>query len=121
MPQEVAVIIGAGSLGVAIARRVAVGRHLILADFSEATMAAVAEVLRGEGYELSTHAIDIADKAAVVALAEAAAERGAVTQVVIAAGVSPVQATTERVLHVDLLGTSYLLEEFGRMIAPRVR
>ena len=118
MTQEVAVIIGAGSIGVAIARRVAVGRHLILADFSEAT---VAEVLRGEGYELSTHAIDIADKAAVVALAEAAAERGAVTQVVIAAGVSPVQATTERVLHVDLLGTSYLLEEFGRMIAPRVR
>ena len=43
---------------------------------------------------------------------------GEVTRVVIAAGVSPVQATTERVLHVDLLGTAYVLEEFGRVITP---
>jgi NAD(P)-dependent dehydrogenase (short-subunit alcohol dehydrogenase family) len=54
----------------------------------------------------------------VAALADAAAALGPVTRVVHAAGVSPIQATTERVLHVDLLGTALVLEEFGRVIAP---
>ena len=74
--------------------------------------------LRGEGYDVSTHHTDISDQASVAALADAAAALGTVTRVVIAAGVSPVQASTERVLHVDLLGTAYVLEEFGRVIAP---
>ena len=81
-------------------------------------MDAVAAQLRGEGYEVTTHPIDISDHYAVAALADTAASLGEVTRVVIAAGVSPVQATTERVLHVDLLGTAYVLEEFGRVIAP---
>ncbi|QHC62749.1 SDR family oxidoreductase [Rathayibacter festucae] len=118
MTQEIAVIIGSGSIGVAIGRRVGVGRHVILADFNEQTMAGVADILRGEGYDLSTHHIDISDKGSVATLADDAAALGDVTRVVIAAGVSPVQASTERVLHVDLLGTAYVLEEFGRVIAP---
>jgi NAD(P)-dependent dehydrogenase (short-subunit alcohol dehydrogenase family) len=118
MTQEIAVIIGSGSIGVAIGRRVGVGRHVILADFNEQTMAGVADILRGEGYDLSTHRIDISDKDSVAKLADDAAALGDVTRVVIAAGVSPVQASTERVLHVDLLGTAYVLEEFGRVIAP---
>ncbi|NQX17948.1 SDR family oxidoreductase [Rathayibacter sp. VKM Ac-2857] len=118
MTQEIAVIIGSGSIGVAIGRRVGVGRHVILADFNEQTMAGVAETLRGEGYDLSTHRIDISDKDSVAQLADDAAALGDATRVVVAAGVSPVQASTERVLHVDLLGTAYVLEEFGRVIAP---
>jgi hypothetical protein len=34
------------------------------------------------------------------------------------AGVSPTQATTEQILHVDLLGTAYILDAFARVIAP---
>jgi NAD(P)-dependent dehydrogenase (short-subunit alcohol dehydrogenase family) len=116
MNKEIAVLIGAGSIGVAIGRRVGVGRTLLLADFNEATMASVADTLRGEGYEVSTQQVDIADHASVAALASTAAGLGDVSRVVVAAGVSPVQATTERVLHVDLLGTAYVLEEFGRII-----
>jgi NAD(P)-dependent dehydrogenase (short-subunit alcohol dehydrogenase family) len=115
---EIAVLIGTGSIGVAIGRRAATGRHLLLADYNEKTMADVAAQLHGEGYEVTTQKIDIADHASVAALADAAAALGDVTRVIIAAGVSPVQASTQRVLEVDLAGTAYVLEEFGRVIAP---
>ena len=36
----------------------------------------------------------------------------------LAAGVSPVQATKEQVIAVDLVGTAFVLEEFGRVVAP---
>ena len=118
MSVEVAVLIGTGSIGVAIGRRAAIGRHLVLADYNETALEAVAEQLRGEGYEVTTHAADVADHASVAALADTAAALGPVTRVIHAAGVSPVQASTERVLQVDLLGTAYVLEEFGRVVAP---
>lgn len=115
---EIAVLIGTGSIGVAIGRRAAIGRHLLLADFNENTMEGVATQLRGEGYDVTTQKIDIADHDSVAELADAAAELGDVSRVIIAAGVSPVQASTQRVLEVDLAGTAYVLEEFGRVIAP---
>ena len=118
MSTEIAVVIGAGSIGVAIARRAAVGRTLLLADRDREAMEAVAARLRTEGYEVATRPLDIADPTAVQALAEEAAALGDITRVVIAAGVSPVQASTQRVLAVDLAGTAHLLEEFGRVIAP---
>ena len=118
MAREVAVLIGTGSIGVAIGRRAAIGRHLLLADYNETALQTMAEQLRGEGYEVTTQATDVSDHASVAALADAAAALGPVTRVIHAAGVSPVQASTERVLHVDLLGTAYVLEEFGRVVAP---
>lgn len=115
---EITVLIGTGSIGVAIGRRAAVGRTLLLADFNEETMAGAATQLRDEGYTVATQQIDIADQSSVAALAVAAAALGDVTRVIVAAGVSPVQATIARVLEVDLVGTAYVLEEFGRVIAP---
>jgi NAD(P)-dependent dehydrogenase (short-subunit alcohol dehydrogenase family) len=118
MTSEVAVLIGTGSIGVAIGRRAAIGHTLLLADYNETALATVAEQLRGEGYEVTTQATDLSDHASVAALADAAAVLGPVTRVIHAAGVPPVQANTERVLHVDLLGTTHVLEEFGRVVAP---
>jgi NAD(P)-dependent dehydrogenase (short-subunit alcohol dehydrogenase family) len=112
---EVAVLIGTGSIGVAIGRRAAIGRNLLLADYNETALQAMAEQLRGEGYEVTTQAADVSDHASVAA--DTAAALGPVTRVIHAAGVSPVQASTERVLQVDLLGTAYVLEEFGRVVA----
>ena len=46
-----------------------------------------------------------------------ATNKGYVTNVVNAAGVSPSQAPVAEILRVDLYGTSVLLEEFGKVIA----
>ncbi|MFF2729845.1 SDR family oxidoreductase [Streptomyces sp. NPDC058008] len=117
-PRDVAVVIGSGSIGLAIARRVGAGRTVLLADHSDEAATAAAERLRGEGHEVITRVTDVSDHAAVEALADAAAALGPVAQVVHTAGVSPTQAPVERILHVDLLGTAMVLDAFARVVAP---
>jgi NADP-dependent 3-hydroxy acid dehydrogenase YdfG len=51
MSQNVAVITGVGGMGQAIARRIGPGDHLLLADFNEELLDAVAKQLHDEGYE----------------------------------------------------------------------
>lgn len=117
MTDTVAVLIGTGSIGVAVARRAAVGHTLLLADYNQAQLAAVADQLQGEGYDVETRVVDVSDRASVTALAEAAASLGDVVRVIHAAGVSPTQAPPERVVHVDLFGTAYVLDAFAGVVA----
>ena len=116
--KEVVVVIGPGGIGRAIARRVGAGRTLLLAGHSEQETKNVAEQLNGDGYDTVTAAVDISDRDAVEALADQAAAIGPVTRVIHAAGVSPTQASIERILHVELLGTAYILDAFARVVAP---
>jgi NAD(P)-dependent dehydrogenase (short-subunit alcohol dehydrogenase family) len=115
----VTVLIGTGSIGLACARRVAAGSILLLADYNEQQLASTAELMRDEGYKVETKATDISDKEAVAALARYAASLGSITRLIHGAGVSPNQAPPERIVHVDLLGTNYILESFGEVIGKR--
>lgn len=118
MNKDVVVVIGVGGMGLAIARRVGSGRKVLLADFDEATLGAAADQLRGEGHDVEAAAVDVSDQDAVVRLADTAAGLGRVTHVVHTAGLSPVQAPTEAILRVDLLGVATVLDEFARVVAP---
>jgi NAD(P)-dependent dehydrogenase (short-subunit alcohol dehydrogenase family) len=119
-PQHTAVqvVIGAGSIGQAIARRTGAGKHVLLADFSETNLQNAKTALEDAGHTVTTQRVDVSDAASVRALAQAAAALGDVVQVISTAGVSPVQAPAEAVLAVDLYGTAVVLEEFGTVIAP---
>lgn len=114
---EVIVVIGAGSIGQAIARRVSAGKHVLLADLRQDTVDAAAQVLSDAGFEVSTTLVDVASRASVEALVDMATALGAVTGVIHGAGVSPSQATPAQILHVDLYGTALVLEVFGNVIA----
>jgi NAD(P)-dependent dehydrogenase (short-subunit alcohol dehydrogenase family) len=114
---DVTVVIGAGQIGQAIARRVSAGKHVLLADLHKANADAAAEVLANAGFDVSTATVDVSSRESVFALAETAAALGAVTGVIHAAGVSPSQARPEVILAVDLYGTALVLEEFGNIIA----
>jgi NAD(P)-dependent dehydrogenase (short-subunit alcohol dehydrogenase family) len=114
---DVIVVIGAGQIGQAIARRVGVGRHVVLADLREENANAAAEVMSNAGYDVSVATVDVSSRAAVHALAERAAGLGDVAGLIHAAGVSPSQASPVTVLEVDLYGTAVVLEEFGNIIA----
>lgn len=118
MHTNVVVVIGVGGMGQAIARRQGAGGTLLLADFDEKVLGAVAEDLRGHGHRVRTQVVDVSSRTSVAALAAAASAVGPVTQVVHTAGLSPVQATASAILRVDLLGTALVLEEFGRVVAP---
>ncbi|MEX5720846.1 SDR family NAD(P)-dependent oxidoreductase [Geodermatophilus maliterrae] len=114
----VQVVIGAGSIGQAIARRTGAGKHVLLADSNETTLQEARTALEDAGHTVTTQRVDVSDRASVHALARAAADLGDVVQVVSTAGVSPVQAPAEAVLAVDVYGTAVVLEEFGKVIAP---
>jgi NAD(P)-dependent dehydrogenase (short-subunit alcohol dehydrogenase family) len=117
MMRNVNVVIGAGSIGIAIARRVSAGKHVVLADLRPENAEAAAAVLLDAGFEVSTATVDVSSRPSVQALVEFATARGEITGVIHAAGVSPSQASPETILAVDLYGTALVLEEFGNVIA----
>jgi NAD(P)-dependent dehydrogenase (short-subunit alcohol dehydrogenase family) len=117
MNKQVTVVIGAGSIGQAIARRVSPGKHVLLADLKQANADAAAKVLGDAGFMVSTAVVDVSSRDSVHTLAQAAVAIGAVTGVIHAAGVSPSQASPELIYKVDLYGTALVLEEFGNIIA----
>ena len=115
---DVIVVIGAGQIGQAIARRVSAGKHVVLADLRKSNAEEAAEVLANAGFDVSTTTVDVSSRESVHALVQTATALGDVTGVIHAAGVSPSQATPEIILAVDLYGTALVLEEFGNIIAP---
>ncbi len=115
--QEVTVVIGAGSIGQAIARRVSAGKHVVLADLRQENAQAAAKVLLDAGFEVTTATVDVSSRGSVEALAQTATAIGAITGVINAAGVSPSQAPVATILRVDLYGTALVLEVFGEVIA----
>jgi NAD(P)-dependent dehydrogenase (short-subunit alcohol dehydrogenase family) len=114
---DVTVLIGTGSIGLAIARRVSAGKHVLLADLSSNNAQTAADTLSHAGFEVGIATVDVASRASVEALVEMASALGPVTGVIHAAGVSPSQAHVQTILAVDLYGTALVLEAFGKVIA----
>ncbi|MCU9955590.1 SDR family oxidoreductase [Burkholderia sp. BKH01] len=115
--QKVIVVIGPGSIGQAIARRVGAGKHLLLADLRQENAEAAAKTLSEAGFEVTTTSVDISSRASIETLVSKATSLGEVHGLIHAAGVSPSQASVETILKVDLYGTAVILEEFGKVIA----
>jgi NAD(P)-dependent dehydrogenase (short-subunit alcohol dehydrogenase family) len=114
---KVIVVIGAGSIGQAIARRVSTGKKVLLADLRQENAEKAALVMRDAGFDVTTAAVDVAKRQTVRTLVEQATALGEVTGLIHAAGVSPTQAPPATILAVDLHGTAVVLEEFGNIIA----
>jgi NAD(P)-dependent dehydrogenase (short-subunit alcohol dehydrogenase family) len=115
---DVVVVVGAGGIGQAIARRISSGRHILVANHNQKSADDAAKVLSDAGFETTGVEADVSDRAMVRAVVRKAQELGAIRSLVHAAGVSPSQAPIEAILKVDLYGTAMLLEEFGKVMAP---
>jgi NAD(P)-dependent dehydrogenase (short-subunit alcohol dehydrogenase family) len=118
MQEQVVVVIGAGGIGMAIARRQGFGKRILLADFNAELLQKAAKELEAASYKVTAQQVDVSSRDSVRSLANTAAGSGSVVQVVNTAGVSPNMAPPERVLAVDLYGSAVVFEEFGRVIAP---
>lgn len=114
---NVIVVIGAGSIGQAIARRISAGKHILLADLRSENAEAAAKVLSEAGFDVSTAVVDVSSRQSVTSLIETALAIGRIHGLIHAAGVSPSQASPETILKVDLYGTALVLELFGNVIA----
>ena len=90
----------------------------MLADLGGPGLESLGTALRAEGHEIETRPVDVGDRASVAALGRYCGGLGRVVSVVHTAGVSPAQASAERILRVDLLGVAHMIDEFGSVIAP---
>ena len=118
MADDVLVVVGIGGMGEAIVRASGSRHRVLLADVSESALEATSGALQADGYDVTARPVDVADPASVRDLAAAAAALGPVHAVAHTAGLSPVQATAERIVAVDLIGVANALEAFAEVIAP---
>ena len=108
----VVVVTGAGGMGIEIARRLGAGSTIVLADASEPQLKRAATELECSGHEVRLVRTDVSSADDVNALAHLAAGLGSIRAVVHTAGVSPVQATPETIVAVDVIGTARVLDAF---------
>lgn len=60
--KNVIVVIGAGSIAQAIARRVGAGHHVLLADLRQDNVDAAARILSDAGFDVSTSLVDVSSR-----------------------------------------------------------
>ena len=116
MAKEVMIVVGAGQILLAIARRMGYGKQILLGDKSKGNAKAIGKVLEEAGFDVTTTVMDLSDRASIQAMVKKATSMGPVKYLVNGAGVSPSQASIETILKVDLYGTAVLLEEVGKVI-----
>lgn len=114
--KDVFVLTGAGSIGIAIARRMGIGKHIILADSNIENARRESQILYNAGFENSIIEVDISSRESILKLIDFSKSYGKIKYFVNAAGVSPSQASIETILKVDLYGVAVLLEEFAKVI-----
>jgi NAD(P)-dependent dehydrogenase (short-subunit alcohol dehydrogenase family) len=108
----VLVVVGSGGVGLAIARRMGSGHHIVLADFSEKQLELSAQALREEGQVVDTVRTDVASMESVQNLVQHVTKLGPIRAIAHTAGLSPVQASADQIYQVDLLGAAQVIEEF---------
>lgn len=113
MARPLLLVIGAGGMGEAVARRSGSGKRVWLADVDEAAATGLRDRLVADGFDAHAHVIDVSSRASVEALASEVRQRGGALQLVHTAGLSPVQASVQAVLAVDLYGVALVLEAFA--------
>jgi NAD(P)-dependent dehydrogenase (short-subunit alcohol dehydrogenase family) len=105
-----AVVVGAGALGMAVARRLAIGRRVLLADVNAAAAEERAAQMRAEGCDASAVTCDVTSTASVADLAEGVAARGGLDALVYVAGLSPSAAGFAAIIEVNLMGAALVCE-----------
>ena len=118
MKQNVMLLIGAGQIGVAIARRMGYGMKIVIGDKKTENAQTIAKTMNDAGFDVVPVEMDLPSRASIQSIIAQAQKYGDITMLVNAAGVSPSQAPIEAILKVGLYGTAVLLEEVGKVIAP---
>ena len=115
--KEVVVLLGAGSMGTAMIKRISTNKIIFLGDINEDNLKAREKELKYNGYEVETQVVDAMDGESVEAFAKKASELGDVKYFIDTAGASPNQASPEHIINLDLVATSLAIDIFGKYIA----
>jgi NAD(P)-dependent dehydrogenase (short-subunit alcohol dehydrogenase family) len=114
--KDVMIVMGAGQISMACARRVGYGKKIILGDKNWEHAAAIAKTMNEAGFDVTPIEADLSSRESIRAMIAEGQNYGEIAMLINGAGVSPSQASIETILKVDLYGTAVLLEEVGRVI-----
>jgi NAD(P)-dependent dehydrogenase (short-subunit alcohol dehydrogenase family) len=117
MKQKVMLWAGAGQIGMAIARRTGFGKKIIVGDKSKTNAEITAKIMNEAGFDVVPVEMDLSSRESIQSMIAEGEKYGDITDMVIAAGVSPSQAPIETILKVDLYGSAVMMEEVGKVIA----
>lgn len=116
MKKNVMLWVGAGQIGMAIARRMGYGIKIIIGDKKLENAVKTAEIMNQAGFDVVPLEMDLSSKESICSMIAEGQKYGPIKMLVNAAGVSPSQASIKTILQVDLYGTAVLLEEVGKVI-----
>lgn len=114
--KDVVILTGAGQIGMAIARRISMGKKLVIGDKSRVNGETITKIMNEAGFDAVFVECDLSSRESILNLIKQAQQYGEIAYLINAAGVSPSQAPIETILKVDLYGTAVLLEEVGKVI-----
>ncbi len=117
MRKDIMMVVGAGQISMAIARRCGFGKKIILGDRNMTNCNHIAQIMTNAGFDVVPFEMDLSSRESILRMIDKATEYGEIRYLVNGAGVSPSQASIETILKVDLYGTAVLLEEVGKVIA----
>lgn len=117
MTKRVMLWVGAGEIGMAIARRTGTGMKIVIGDKTLEKAERAAKLMKKAGFDAVPMEMNLANCASIRKYVGAGSSYGDIAVLINAAGVSPSQASIETILKVDLYGTAVLLEEVGKVIA----
>ncbi|MDE7121936.1 MAG: SDR family NAD(P)-dependent oxidoreductase, partial [Oscillospiraceae bacterium] len=115
--KDIMLLIGAGQIGMAIARRMGYGQKILIGDNKIENANSVAKIMNDAGFDCEAMEMDLSSRDSIMTMLKKAQEYGEIKTLINAAGVSPSQASVQTILKVDLYGTAVLLEEVGKIIA----
>lgn len=117
MSNQVVLLMGTGQIGLAIARRIASGKKIIVGDISPRNIDAIVSTLVESGFDAEGKQVDLSSRKSLIDYLDFANSKGEIFQLINAAGLSPSQTTVQKILEIDLYGTAVLMEEVGKRIA----
>lgn len=113
-----AVVVGAGGMGMAIARRLGQSRRLLLLDRDASHLERQRVALCEAGYDAQVLTCDVTDAEQVSAAARRAAETGPLAVLANVVGLSPSMGNFRALMQVNLIGASRVAEAMRPRMAP---
>jgi NAD(P)-dependent dehydrogenase (short-subunit alcohol dehydrogenase family) len=114
--KDIMMLVGAGQIGMAIARRMGFGMKIIVGDYKMENAEAIALTMTNAGFDVIPVEMDLSSRDSILNMIAEAQKHGEISMLINSAGLSPSQAPSEAILKVDLYGTAVLLEEVGKVI-----
>lgn len=113
-----AVVIGAGGMGSAVARRMAQHHRVLLADIDLSAATGVADAISIEGGQVTPVACDVTEADSVEGLGTIATDLGGFRTLVHVAGLSIAADDFSRIVNVNLRGPALVTQALLRLASP---